>query len=70
MKMQYDEALKKIDFYKVHPEYLPFVGFNFEEYRILQVGESHYIGQTPETEEFSVAYFADYWWKDRCLSVY
>ncbi len=70
MKLKYDEVLKQIDFYKIHPEYLPFIGLNFEKFRILQVGESHYIGQTPETEKFSIAYFADHWWKERCTPVY
>ena len=69
MKLTYDEDLKQINFYKTHPEYLPFVGDNFDEFRILQVGESHYVnvGQTPETEkEFSLQYFADNWWEDHC----
>ena len=31
MKLKYDEVLKQIDFYKIHPEYLPFIGLNFEK---------------------------------------
>ena len=62
MNGQYDKELKEIEFYKTHPEYLPFIGDLYDEFKILQVGESHYIGQTPETEEFSIAYFDNNWW--------
>ena len=57
MNYNYDSRLNEIDFFKIHPEYLPFIGDKFDEFKILQVGESHYIGQTPETEEFSIQYF-------------
>lgn len=70
MNGQYDKELKEIEFYKTHPEYLPFVGDKYDEFKILQVGESHYIGQTPETEEFSIAYFDNNWWQEKCLDVF
>ncbi len=70
MNGQYDKELKKIEFYKTHPEYLPFVGDLYDEFKILQVGESHYIGQTPETEEFSIQYFREHWWNSKCHDVF
>ena len=33
MNDQYDIKLKEIDFYKTHPEYLPFVGNKFDEFK-------------------------------------
>lgn len=70
MKLSYDETLKKIDFYQIHPEYLPFLGDHFDAFRILQVGESHYIGQTPKSEEFSIKYFQEHWWNSKCDDVF
>lgn len=70
MNGQYDKELKEIEFYKIHPEYLPFVGDKYDEFKILQVGESHYIGQTPETEEFSIQYFQEHWWNSKCNDVF
>lgn len=69
MKLTYDEALRQIDFYKTHPEYLPFIGNNFDEFRILQVGESHYIGQNDRYAPFGLEAF-DKWWIDHCDKVY
>lgn len=46
MNYSYDEELKKIDFFKVHPNLLPFIGDEYEKYKILHVGESHYLSQT------------------------
>lgn len=69
MNEKIEKKLAEIDFYQVHPEYKPFVGEQFDEFRVLQVGESHYvnIGQTPETEkDFSLQYFADNWWSSHC----
>ncbi len=43
--MAYVCALKKIPFYIVHPEYMPYIGEHFEKYRILLIGESHYLDQ-------------------------
>ena len=69
MKLRYDEALGQIDFYKIHPEYLPFVGNNFDEFRVLHVGESHYIGQNNTYAPFDLKYF-DKWWTDHCDTLY
>ena len=43
----YINKLKKIDFFKdgMHPEYMPFVGEDYAKYKILHVGESHYIAE-------------------------
>ena len=67
MNYNYDKALDDIAFYKYHPEFKPFIGDQFDEYRILQVGESHYIGQkaSDANDEFSIQYF-DKWWNDPC----
>lgn len=69
MNDQYDIKLKEIDFYKTHPEYLPFVGNKFDEFKILQVGESHYIGQNDKYAPFDLTYF-DKWWTDHCNGLY
>jgi hypothetical protein len=64
-----EKKLDAIAFYQRHPEYKPFIGEQFDKFRVLQVGESHYvnIGQTPETEnDFSLQYFADNWWNSHC----
>lgn len=64
-----ENALDVIPFYKQHPEYKPFIGNKFDKYRILQVGESHYIGQSNTYAPFSLEYF-DKWWTDRCDELY
>lgn len=52
----FDEELKKIEHYKIHPEMLPFVGANYKNCRILLVGESHYVGNLKSEEK---AYLQD-----------
>ena len=46
----YFDKLKQIDFYskEIHPELIPFVGTDYSKYRILQIGESHFISNYPE----------------------
>ena len=42
----FDDKLKEIEFYKnseTHQFMLPYVGSNYEEYRVLLVAESHYL---------------------------
>lgn len=62
----YDEKLSQICFYKLHPEYLPFVGDKYDDYRILHIGESHYIGQDDGKDEFPLDYFEQHWWSNHC----
>lgn len=64
---EYEEAIDAIPFFKLHPEYKPFIGERYSDFRVLQVGESHYIGQRIEDEEddFPIAYF-EKWWDDPC----
>lgn len=47
----FDDDLKKIEHYRVHPEMLPFVGIHYKENRILFVGESHYVDYSRFTDE-------------------
>lgn len=69
MNGQYDKELKEIEFYKTHPEYLPFVGDQYDEFKILQVGESHFIPQRADASDlFSITYF-EKWWEDSCAEV-
>lgn len=64
-----ENALDAIPFYRLHPEYKPFIGDHFPEYRVLQVGESHYIGQSDAFAPFCLEYF-DKWWRDECADLY
>lgn len=43
----YDNHLNKIKHYTIHPEMMPFVGFEYDKMqkKILLVGESHYLNQ-------------------------
>ena len=67
MNKTYEKALSTIEFYQFHPEYKPFIGNQYDEFKILQVGESHYIGQCVKDHEddFPIQYF-DKWWTDPC----
>ena len=47
MNESYDNELKKIEFYdRYHPEYLPYVGDNYDKTGVLLLGESNYIDET------------------------
>lgn len=65
--MGYDENLKTIDFYKIHPSYLPFVGEKYEEYRILHIADSHFLNQMEKTETVGIDYFFEHWWNESCV---
>lgn len=44
MNTSYDNELKKIEFYdRYHPEYLPYVGDNYDKTGVLLLGESNYV---------------------------
>lgn len=65
--MNYYNELQKIEFYQKRPSYIPFVGEKYDEYKILHVGESHYIGQEyneTENDRYDIDYFYDKWWKN------
>lgn len=65
MMIMFDKKLLKMDFFKLHPTYIPFIGDKYSQYKILQIGESHYIGQTPDDEKYNLHYF-EKWWNDEC----
>ena len=62
MPDDYDTALREIPFYRLHPEYMPYIGDRYAEYRILLIGESHYIGQKPGEIRYGLPYFREHWW--------
>lgn len=52
--VNYYDKLKNIEFFKIHPELIPYVGEKFDKYKILHVGESHYINQNENNEKYGV----------------
>jgi hypothetical protein len=62
---KYDERLKsEISFYQLHPMMLPFIGENFEKYKILLVSESHYLPKEEKNEIKDDWYNPDVVWYD------
>lgn len=66
MGTNYDDKLREIEWFKRHPQLLPFIGRNYDDYKILQIGESHYIDRTNDDDKFNICYFRDNWWKSSC----
>ena len=66
MNTKYDEKFQKLEWFKRHPQFLPFIGDNYDKYKILQIGESHYISGKKEDDGFDIYYFRDRWWNDAC----
>ena len=66
--IKYDAQLKNIDIYKLHPTFMPHIGEEYDKYKILHIGESHYINQTPNTEKYDIKYF-EKWWSEPCEEV-
>lgn len=60
------KELQQVDFFKtgMHPEYIPFVGKEYDTYRVLQVGESHYINNRPDDKpgtKKTLEHFEGWW---------
>ena len=68
MVMNYDKDFCENEMFKLHPTFLPYVGDCYEEYKIIHIGESHYINQTPENEKYDISYFKK-WWSESCEEV-
>ncbi len=67
--MNYEEKLSNIEFYGIHPSYLPHVGNKYEEYKILHIAESHFINQSKGKEKYGIEYFSQHWWKESCSDI-
>lgn len=67
------EQLKKnIKFYQYHESYLPFIGDEYEKYKILQIGETHYLNQSSDLsvkDDYSFDYFNN-WYKNQCKELH
>ena len=66
MNTKYDDKLKALKWFKLHPQLLPFIGDNYDEYKILQIGESHFIDGKNDNDKFDICYFRDNWWDKTC----
>ncbi len=64
---QFYTKLSQISFYRLHPSYLPFIGADYEAYRILHIGESHYCS-TMDVEQYNINYFSN-WFEAACPEV-
>lgn len=63
--MNYYDDLARMEYYKYRPDYIPFIGDKYEQFRILQVGESHYIGQKYDAssiDKYDIEYMSSKWW--------
>jgi len=65
--VDYYNKLKALDFYKIHPSYLPFIGELYDEYKILQISESHYVDEM-DTNIYGIRYF-EKWYSEECSEV-
>lgn len=54
---KYDDSLRPIDFYKQFPEFLPFIGNNYCEEKILLLGESHYFPKNSTIHKNAVDWY-------------
>ena len=68
--MDFDSKLENIDFYKLHKEYLPFVGnaYSNQKAKVLIIGESHYVCSDWQWDERVL--FEDWWredWHERLM---
>ena len=68
MNTSFDDELNKIHFFKVHPSYIPFIGDRYDDFRVLHIGESHFIEQTPVSTKYGISYF-EKWWTDPCWEI-
>lgn len=66
MNTNYDDKLKELAWFKLHPQLLPFIGAHYDDYKILQIGESHYLPQSKNNMKFDIKYFMDNWWDESC----
>lgn len=69
MGMEYDEKLCKIPFFMIHKELLPFVGMDYDQYKILQIGESHYLNQREGNAQVHIEDFMKNWWESPCQNL-
>ena len=65
--MNYSEKLKAIGFFRIHPSYLPFIGTEYEKYKLLQISESHY-SDILDTNKYGIRYFSK-WYDEQCDEV-
>lgn len=67
MIIQTDQSseLSSISHYRIHPELIPFVGSDYDKYRILIIGESHYINQPKNASDIALNDFSE-WWEKPC----
>ena len=61
------QKLADIGFYKLHPSYIPFVGDKYNEFRILQISESHYCNNL-DVSKYGIPYFI-HWYDSVCNEV-
>ncbi len=65
----FNSTLEDHNFFKLHKSLLPYIGSNYKKYKILHIGESHYLSQTIETEKYSIEDFNNRWWNDECTDI-
>jgi hypothetical protein len=68
MNISFDDKLNEIPHFRIHPSYLPFVGEHYEDYRVLHIGESHFVDQAPGATKYGISYF-EKWWADPCREI-
>ena len=59
--MMYDESFLKIKHFNLHKEFLPFIGYNYEKFKLFLVGESHFVKRGNSTEEEMTNMYKDWY---------
>lgn len=66
LSSDYYTKLSAMRFFGIHTSLIPFVGEKYDEYRILQIGESHYLNQQKDNIKIHIDDFIDDWWNKPC----
>ena len=71
MNNSFDEKFMEINHFKIHKILLPFVGDSYNKYKILHIGESHYLNQNKNDKavKYDIQYFLDNWKDNPCSEV-
>lgn len=70
MNTEFDPLFADMEWFRIHRQLTPFVGDNYGKYRILHIGDSHYLSKTDDSDGYDINYFFNNWWTLPCTEIF